>query len=63
MLLLHIGDHTGLSFNALGLHLLEADHLFFAAMTVVVGISAYRYGRRVEARVRLENKDTRHDPR
>jgi EamA domain-containing membrane protein RarD len=50
MTFLHIGDHSGISLNALGLHLLEADHLFFMALTLAVGWGAYRHGRKVEAR-------------
>jgi EamA domain-containing membrane protein RarD len=59
MTLLHIGDHSGISFEALGLHLLEADHLFFMALTLAVGWAAYRYGRKVEARVQVAAKDRR----
>jgi hypothetical protein len=54
MWLLHIGDHTGFSLRHLATHVLEPDHLAFAAITVLVGVCAYRYGRRVEARVRIE---------
>ncbi len=59
MTLLHVGDHTGISLNALGLHLLEPDHLIFAGLTVITGLLAYRYGRRVEARAHADSKDRR----
>ncbi len=59
MTLLHIGDHTGLSFNQLGLHLLEADHLFFMALTLAVGWGAYRFGRRAEARAQRNRQERR----
>lgn len=53
--LAHPGDHTGFSTVAFGWHvLLEPDHLFFAALTVAVGVVAYRIGKRAghkEARV------------
>ena len=57
MTLLHIGDHTGISLSQLGLHLLEADHLFFMALTIAVGWGAYVYGRRVEAKAHARRKD------
>ncbi len=59
MTLLHIGDHSGISVHALGPHLLEPDHLIFAALTVITAILAYRYGRRVEARVQADRKERR----
>lgn len=55
MWLLHIGDHTGFTLRQLATHVLEPDHLAFAAVTILVGIGAYRYGRRVEARMRIES--------
>jgi hypothetical protein len=59
MPLLHIGDHTVMSLSQFGWHLIEADHLAFAALTIVVGILAYRQGRRVEARVHAQRRDDR----
>jgi EamA domain-containing membrane protein RarD len=59
MILLHIGDHSRVSLQALGLHLLEADHLFFMALTLAVGWGAYRYGRKVEVRAQVVRKDIR----
>jgi hypothetical protein len=53
---LHFGDHAGLNLRELAAHLFEADHLVFAAVTLLVGISAYRYGRRVEAREHVQRK-------
>ena len=58
MLFLHTGNHTGLSYRQIAAHALEPDHLIFAAVTVLVGVWAYRHGRRVEARVRVQ-KDRR----
>jgi hypothetical protein len=58
MQLLHVGDHTGLRLRELAAHIFELDHLVFAAVTVLVGAWAYRHGRRIEARVRIE-KDRR----
>ena len=57
MIFLHIGDHSALSLDALGRHLLEADHLFFLVLTLAVGWGAYRYGRKVEARANASRQD------
>ena len=43
-----------MSLTELVTHYAEADHLAFLALTVIVGWLAYRAGRRVEARVRVE---------
>ena len=59
MPLLHIGDHTVLRLNELAAHLFEPDHVFFAALTVIVGVMAYKHGRRTEARVQAQRKDTK----
>jgi hypothetical protein len=58
MLFLHVGDHTGLRVLELAAHVFELDHLAFAVVTLLIGIWAYRRGRRVEARVRIQ-KDRR----
>ncbi|NOU08001.1 MAG: hypothetical protein HOO99_17645 [Hyphomicrobiaceae bacterium] len=50
MPLLHIGDHTHIALVDLVSHLIEPDHIFFAALTLAVGWVAYRHGRRVEVR-------------
>ena len=59
MPLLHIGDHTHLGLWSLVSHLIEPDHVFFAVLTVAVGVGAYRYGRKVEARVHTRDKGDR----
>jgi hydrogenase/urease accessory protein HupE len=59
----HVGDHSFIRSSADAIwHLLEPDHIVFAVATVIVGIAAYRAGRRAEARVHV-NKDKPHDPR
>jgi hypothetical protein len=58
MTFLHIGDHTSLRLYELAEHVFEADHIIFIALTALVGVAAYRQGRRVEARVRAkENRE------
>jgi hypothetical protein len=52
----HPGDHGHFSWSELAGHLFEPDHLFFAALTIVVGILAFRAGRRVERRARERSK-------
>ena len=63
MTFLHIGDHSTLRIDQLPWHLLEADHVVFMAFALIVGVMAYRHGRRVEARVQAQRKDKPHDPR
>jgi hydrogenase/urease accessory protein HupE len=46
----HVGDHSHFDWVGFWAHLFEPDHLFFAAVTIVVGFLAYRAGRRAEAR-------------
>jgi hypothetical protein len=59
----HVGDHSFVRTTADAMwHVLEADHIVFAVLTVLVGVMAYRAGRRAVARVHV-NKDKRHDPR
>jgi hypothetical protein len=59
----HTGDHSFIRTSAEALwHLLEPDHIVFAVLTVLVGILAYRAGRRAEARVHV-TKERHHDPR
>ena len=48
----HPGNHSGLALLELVRHYAEPDHMFFLALTVITGIVAYHYGRRVEARAR-----------
>ena len=60
--LAHAGDHGHFDLAALIAHLFEPDHLFFAAVTVIASILAYRAGRRAEARAHLR-RDADHDPR
>ncbi len=46
----HPGDHAHLGWASALMHLLEPDHIFFAIVTVVASVLAYRAGRRAEAR-------------
>ncbi len=52
----HPGNHAGMGFIELVQHYAEADHLAFLALTVIVGIAAYRHGRRVEAKAQVTRK-------
>jgi hypothetical protein len=45
----HQGDHSGFDFASLVLHVLEPDHVVFAAIAVLTGILAYRAGKRAGA--------------
>jgi hypothetical protein len=44
----HPGDHGGFGWAALAAHLAEPDHLVFVALIVLVGVLAFRIGRRAE---------------
>jgi hydrogenase/urease accessory protein HupE len=48
--LAHPGEHGHMSLTELVAHYAEPDHLAFLALTVLVGVLAYRAGRRTEAR-------------
>jgi hypothetical protein len=48
----HPGDHSRMSPLEFIQHYAEPDHLAFLALTVIVGVLAFRWGRRVEAKVR-----------
>jgi hypothetical protein len=48
----HPGDHSTFGWTSLATHLLEPDHLVFVALIVLVGILAFRLGRRAERRAR-----------
>jgi hypothetical protein len=48
----HPGDHTDFGWRALAAHVLEPDHLVFIALIVLVGVLAFRLGRRTERRAR-----------
>ena len=48
----HPGDHSGFGWTSLATHLLEPDHLVFIGLIVLVGILAFRLGRRAERRAR-----------
>ena len=48
----HPGNHAGMALLELVQHYAEPDHVFFLALTIITGIAAYYYGRRVEARAR-----------
>lgn len=58
----HVGSHGGLDVAALMAHLFEPDHLFFAAVTIVASVLAYRAGRRAEARA-VKNPVSRREDR
>jgi hydrogenase/urease accessory protein HupE len=44
--LAHPGDHSQMTLSQIAYHLAEPDHLFFIAIIVLVGIVAFRAGRR-----------------
>jgi hypothetical protein len=46
----HPGDHSHFDWAGFWGHLFEPDHLFFAAVTIIAAVLAYRAGRRAEAR-------------
>jgi hypothetical protein len=48
----HPGDHAGFGWMSLAVHLIEPDHLVFIALIVLVGVLAFRIGRRTERRGR-----------
>jgi hypothetical protein len=48
----HPGDHAGFGWTALAMHLIEPDHVVFIALIVLVGVLAFRIGRRTERRAR-----------
>jgi hypothetical protein len=48
--LAHMGDHSRFALPEMAAHLLEWDHLFFLGLAGVIGIMAFRAGRRLEAR-------------
>ena len=50
--LAHPGDHSQFSYLQLAWHLLEVDHLVFVAVTILVGVLAYRAGKRSAQRER-----------
>jgi hypothetical protein len=52
----HSGDHSSFDWISLAHHLIEPDHLVFVALIVLVGILAFRLGRRAERRVRDRNR-------
>lgn len=54
--LAHSGDHSGMSLVEVIGHYAEADHLFFLALSVLVGVLAFRAGRRFEAKARASAK-------
>jgi hypothetical protein len=58
----HVGDHAHFDWAGMLAHLFELDHLFFAAVTILASVLAFRAGRRADARVHVR-KDRDHDPR
>ena len=57
MRFLHIGDHSMLHLDQIPWHLLEPDHIFFIAFAAIVGVLAYRHGRKVEARIHAKREE------
>lgn len=57
--LAHPGDHLGMTLAMLAEHLFEADHIVFATLAGIIGVLAYRAGRKAEIRA----QEQRHDPR
>ena len=57
----HPGNHAGLSLTEFVQHYAEPDHLVFLTLTIIVGISAYHYGRRVEAKARAAVRNSERD--
>jgi predicted outer membrane protein len=55
--LAHQGDHTQFDPVGLILHVLEPDHVIFAALAILTGVLAYRAGRRAEARSHARKDD------
>ncbi len=49
----HPGNHAGMAVIEFVQHYAEPDHLAFLALTIIVGIAAYRHGRRVEAKAQV----------
>lgn len=49
----HPGNHAGMALIEFVQHYAEPDHLAFLALTIVVGVAAYRHGRRVEAKAHV----------
>ncbi|MCA3594765.1 MAG: hypothetical protein ING72_07230 [Methylobacterium sp.] len=48
--LAHPGEHAHLDWMSALAHFFEPDHIFFAIVTIIAGLLAYRAGRRAEAR-------------
>ena len=46
----HPGGHSHMSIREIVQHYAEPDHLAFLALVVIVGVLAYRFGRRIEAK-------------
>lgn len=61
----HPGQHAGMTVVDLARHLFEPDHVIFAGLAGLVGIFAYRAGRRAEARAlkSASHKGDQHDSR
>lgn len=57
--LAHPGNHGGMSVSEVIRHYAEPDHLAFLALTVIVGVLAFRWGRRIEARNRVTVREDR----
>ena len=61
--LAHPGNHAGMSLIEIVQHYAEADHLAFLALTIIVGIAAYRHGRRTEAKAQSSARNRESDRR
>lgn len=59
----HPGNHDKMSWLELARHYAEPDHLAFLVLTVGVGIAAFRWGRRIEARAHAARRDDRRGDR
>jgi len=52
----HPGNHTHMSLLDVVQHYAEPDHLALLALTVIVGVLAYRWGRRIEAKAHAKQQ-------
>jgi hypothetical protein len=60
----HVGDHSGFDVASLLAHVFETDHIVFALLAVLMGVLAYRAGRRQEAKLKeAKRKEPPHDPK
>lgn len=55
----HPGNHAHMSILEAIQHYAEPDHLAFLALTIIVGILAYRFGRHTEAKAQASIKSSK----